>query len=119
MESAIIRDCCPLLRGTSIVEEDDATGVEVIDHRVDGSAKATKAHRRSTRSTNPMLLEGIGLSSSTAITVDNGWRDDIVDIVSGNVKINDAKGKKRYHHEMSSTKTTSNDKATNNKKAWQ
>jgi hypothetical protein len=90
MESAIIRDCCPLLRGTSIVEE-DATGVEVIDHRVDGSAKVTKAHRRSTRSTNQMLLEGNGLSSSTAITVDNGWRDhDIVDIVSGNVKIIDA-----------------------------
>jgi hypothetical protein len=94
MESAIFRDCFPLLRGRSNY---DATGVELIDHRVDGgSAKATESHRRSTRSTNPMLSEGNGQSSSTAITVDNCWRDDIVDVVSGNEKGNDdAKGKER------------------------
>jgi hypothetical protein len=57
MESAIFRDCFPLLCGRSIY---DATGVEVIDHRVDDSAKATESHRRSTRSTNPMLSEGTG-----------------------------------------------------------
>ena len=106
MESAIFRDCFPLLRGRSIV---DATGVEVINNRaVDGSAKPMESHRRSTRSTNPMLSEENGLSrSSTAITVDN-----IVDIVSGNAKASDAKGKKRDHQEMSSTTTTSNGKAT-------
>jgi hypothetical protein len=113
MESAIFRDYFLLLRGRSIY---DAMGVEVIDHRVDGSTKATESHRCSTRSTNPMLSEGNGQSSSTAITVDNCWRDDIVDVVSGNVEANDAKGKKRDHHEMSSTTTTSNDKATNNQK---
>jgi hypothetical protein len=80
-----------LLRGRSIY---DATGVEVIDHRVDGSAKATESHRRGTRSTNPMLSDGNGQSSLTAITVDNCWRDDIVDVVSGNVKVNDAKERK-------------------------
>jgi hypothetical protein len=68
--------------------------VEVIDHRVDGSAKATESHRRGTRSTNPMLSDGNGQSSLTAITVDNCWRDDIVDVVSGNVKVNDAKERK-------------------------
>ncbi len=114
MESAIFQDLFPLLRGRSIY---DATGVEVINHCVDGSAKATESHCRNTRSTNPMLSEGNGQSSSTAITVDNCWRDDIVNVVSGKEEVNDAKGKKRDHHEMSSTTTTSNDKATNKKKA--
>ncbi len=82
MESAIFRDCFSLRRRRSIV---DATGVEVIDHCADGFAKAMESHRRSTRSTNPMLSEGNAQSSSTAITVDNCWRDDIVDVVSGNV----------------------------------
>jgi len=89
MESAIFRDCFPLLRGRSIV---DTMGVEVINNRaVDGSAKPMESHHRSTWSTNPMLSQGN---------------------VSGNVKANDAKGKKRDHQEMSSTMTTSNGKVT-------
>ncbi len=91
LTSAVFQFCFPLLRGWSIV---DAAGVEVVKNRVDASSRPTLSHcHRSTRSTNPILLEGDGSSSLTAITL--CWQEDIV---SRDFRLNDAKGKKRDHH---------------------
>jgi hypothetical protein len=88
MTSAVFRDCFPLLCGRSIV---DAAGVEIVNNGVNASTRPTLPHRRSTpRSTNPILLEGDGLSSSTVITL--CWQEDIV---SGDIKINDTKGEEK------------------------
>ena len=107
MISAVFQDCFPLLCVRRI---DDAAGVEIVNNGEDASTRPTLPHRRSTRSTNPILLKGDGLSSSTAIAL--CWQEDIVSI---NFKLNDAKGKKRDHHEICSS-TTNQDKHANNKK---
>ena len=107
MISAVFQDCFPLLCVRRI---DDAAGVEIVNNGEDASTRPTLPHRRSTRSTNPILLKGDGLSSSTAIAL--CWQEDIVSI---NFKLNDAKGKKRDHHEICSS-TTTQDEDANNKK---
>jgi ribosomal protein L32 len=76
MTSSVFRDCFPLLRGRTIV---DAMGFEVINTSVatsvDGKAAAA-FFRRSTRSTNPTLFVGDGVSASTALTL-KCWEEDI------------------------------------------
>ena len=80
MTSSLFRDCFPMLRGRSIV---DAMGLEVINTHVDALTRpAAASFRRSTRSTNPTLFVGDGVSASTALTL-KCWEEDIV---SGNEK---------------------------------
>ena len=59
---------------------------------------------------NPILLAGYGLSSSTTINL--SWQEDSI---LGDINLNDAKGKKRDHHEISSTTATTQDEDTYNK----
>ena len=67
MTSSVFRDCFPLLCGRSIV---DAMGLEVINTHMDGLTRpAAASFRRSTRSTNPTLFVGDGVSAPTALTL--------------------------------------------------
>ena len=68
LRSSLFRDCFPLLRGRNVV---DAMGVEVIHNHL-----LCESNRRKTRSTNALLLEGLGNSAVNAI--DLCWQDDIV-----------------------------------------
>ncbi len=69
LKSSVFRDCFPLLLARHIV---NATGAEVIHNHL----LCTNDNRRSTRSMNPLLLEGFGYSAGNAI--DLCWQDDII-----------------------------------------